>query len=139
MNTIISSTKKAFRFIVLFAALTGSITVFAANGPNEEHPGSASTAEVKYVGVQEGEPLFNVLYNNIPGGRFSVRVQDSDGRLLYQGFYQDKKFDKKFKITNADGAKLVFVVRNFTDNSVQRFEVNTDNRMVEDIEVKEVK
>lgn len=139
MNTLITSAKKAFRFIMLSAAFAGSTTVFAAGRPIEDHPGSASTAEVRYMGSQEGEPLFNILYNNNLGGKFSVRILDSEGHQLYQGLYQDKKFDKKFKVINAEGAKIIFVVRNFQDNSVQRFEVDTDTRMVEDVEVKEVK
>jgi len=34
--------------------------------------------------------------------------------------------------------KLVFVIRNFGDNTVQRFEVNSASRLIEDVEVKEV-
>jgi hypothetical protein len=34
---------------------------------------------------------------------------------------------------------VTFVIRNFGDNSVQRWEVNTNNKIVEDIEVKEIK
>ena len=128
-----------FKFFLLSTALAGVVSVHAAdNGP--EKKGSASTAEVNYIGSPDGEPMFHVVYNNSTGARFSVRVLDADGHQIYQGVFSDKKFDKKFQIaTNDLSGKLVFVVRNFQDNSVQSFQVESDTRMVEDVEVKEVK
>ena len=127
--------------IILAAFLLAGLAVRANdNEPNKDHTGSASTAEVSYVGNQEGEPLFNVMYNNSTGARFSIRVMDSEGRQIYQGVFKERKFNKKFKVTNADNyGKLVFVIRNFQDDSQQRFEVNSNTRVVEDILVKEVK
>src|SRR5258706_7747063 len=138
MNQIISNTKKALKLSALSVLLiTGSLISRAdGNEPVEKHSGSASTAEVKYIGSNEGDPMFNVLYNNSTGARFSVKVLDNEGHQLFQGVYTDKKFDKKFKVTDAANySKLIFVIRNFQDNSVQSFEVNSNTRMVEDVEV----
>ena len=136
MNTI----SKTFRLLTVATVFTGILSAHAAGNGPEKHPGSASTAEVSYIGSQEGEPIFHVQYNNSTGSRFSIRVLDGDGHQIYQAVFTDKKFDKKFKITNTElFGKLVFVVRNFEDNSVQSFQVDSDTRMVEDIEVKEVK
>lgn len=144
MNHIISNTKKVLRLSTLSVLLitAGQISQAAGNEnePVEKHTGSASSAEVKYIGSNEGDPLFNVRYNNSTGTRFSVKVLDNEGHQLFQGIYTDRKFDKKFKV--ADGAsysKLIFVIRNFQDNSTQSFEVNSNTRMVEDVEVTEVK
>ena len=139
MNQIISNTKKVLALSVLL--ITGGLTTRAAGGkePIEKHIGSASTAEVKYIGTNEGDPMFNVLYDNSTGARFSVKVLDNEGHQLFQGVYTDKKFDKKFKVADAASySKLVFVIRNFQDNSVQSFEINSNTRMVEDVEVTEV-
>jgi hypothetical protein len=100
--------------------------------------GSASNAEVKYVNNMAGDFVFNVVYDNATGSRFSLRVLDTDGYQLFQCFYSDKKFDKKFKITDAEG-KFTFIIKNYQDNSTQRFEVNSNTRLVEDVEVKEVR
>jgi hypothetical protein len=142
MNLIISNTKKALALSILL--LSGSLISRAGsnepNEPVEKHSGSASSAEVKYIGSNEGDPLFNVLYNNSTGARFSVKVLDNEGHQLFQGVYTDRKFDKKFKVTDAASySKLIFVIRNFQDNSVQSFEINSNTRMVEDVEVTEVK
>ena len=136
-------------FLILLAAATtqaqGSLFCLVAkdqggNEPIENHPGSASTAEVRYIGSPDGDPLFNVLYTNSTGARFSVKVLDNEGHQLFQGVYTDRKFDRKFKVADAQNySKLTFVIRNFQDNSVQHFEINSNARLVEDVEVKEVK
>ena len=128
-------------FVILFSI---SSLVGFANGGNEGKDGktgtnSASTAEVSYVSGKDGEYLFNVVYNNTTGSRFSVIVIDADGNQLFQALYNDKKFDKKFKLADPnDFGKLTFVIRNFGDNSVQRFEVNENNKLIEEVQVKEV-
>jgi hypothetical protein len=100
---------------------------------------SASTAEVKCISGKDGEYLFNVVYNNTSGSRFSLTVLDAEGNQLFQSQYSDRRFDKKFRLADPDEfARLTFVIRNYGDNSVQRWEVNANNKLVEDIEVKEV-
>jgi hypothetical protein len=138
MNQIISNIKKVLALSVLL--ITGSLVSRAAgNNEPEKHTGSASSAEVKYIGSTEGDPMFNVVYNNSTGARFSVKVLDNEGHQLFQGVYTDKKFDRKFKVADAANySKLIFVIRNFQDNSVQSFEINSNTRMVEDVEVTEV-
>jgi len=144
MNKIISPTRKSFGLFILATLLsftTGSLTARASNEPKEGHRGSATSAEVKYLGSSsEGNPLFNVLYNNSNGARFTLRILDGEGNQIYMSSFWDKKFDKKFKLAETEiSSKLVFIIRNYEDNSEQAFEINSDSRLVEDIEVKEVK
>ena len=101
--------------------------------------GNTNTADVRYIAGSNGEFFFNVVYANAAGSRFSLSIQDEYGNQLYQAFYSDKQFDKKFKLADPESfGKLTFVIRNYGDNSVQRFEVNSNNRLVEDVEVKEI-
>jgi hypothetical protein len=145
MNTIISTTRKFAGLFILATTLSftaGSLTARASgHGPKEHHTGSATSAEVKYIGNSaEGSPLFNVLYNNSNGARFSLRIMDGDGNQIYMASFADKKFDKKFKLAEPEIiGKLVFVIRNYEDNSEQTFEVNSNSHLEESIEVKEVK
>jgi len=127
--------------IVLSLFLAGMSLVSLANGPHDPIADkNANTAEVKCVGNNSGELFFNVLYNNAAGSRFSVTILDETGNTLYSGIYSVKKFDKNFQLADPESfGKLVFVIRNLGDNSVQRFEVNNNSRLVEDVEVKEVK
>jgi hypothetical protein len=143
MNKIIINAKKTVSILTLTAAcFAGSFAANAASGhePKKHNAGSASTAEVFYVGSREGQPLFNVMYNNAAGSRFSVSITDAEGYELYRNSYSDKKFDKKFEIADAvPQGKLTLTIRNFSDNSEQSFEINANTLLVEDVEVKEVK
>jgi len=126
--------------IVLSVILAGASLVSLANGPHDPiGEKKENTAEVKYIGTPEGEFFFDVAYNNAAGSRFSLAIIDEAGNTIFQSVFSDKKFDKRFKLAEPESyGKLEFVIRNFADNSVQRFEVNTASRLVEDIEVKEV-
>lgn len=124
--------------IVLSLFLAGMSLASLANGPVAGK--TESSAEVKYVGNSNGEFFFNVQYDNAAGSRFTVAILDEFGNQLYSGVYSAKKFEKNFRLADPEAfGKLVFVIRNLGDNSVQRFEVNADSRLVEDVEVKEVK
>ena len=131
---ISANTKLVFNSFFLAIVLLASSLLVKAAVPEDKIPATGNTAEVKYIGRHNDQQLFNVLYNNVNGGRFSVRIEDQDGYLLFQDSYTDKKFDKKFRLIESPG-KLVFIIRNYSDNSVQLFEVNSDVRTVEDVVV----
>ena len=125
--------------IVLALLFAGVSLASLANSHEPIGDRSESAAEVKYIAANNGEFFFDVTYNNTSGSRFSVAVLDENGDQIYQNFFSDRKFDKKFKLADPESfGKLTFIIRNLSDNSVQRFEVNANNRLVEDVEVKEV-
>jgi hypothetical protein len=94
---------------------------------------------VKYVGTQDDVILFNVSVDNPNANKFSVIVSDSEGNQLFSEVYNDRKFDKRFRLPKSETGKLTFVVRNFKDASddVHSFEVS--NRVVEDVVVTAIK
>jgi hypothetical protein len=143
MNKIIVNAKNAFTLLAITAAsvaFTANADAAGSHVSKKHNAGSASTAEVSYIGSQEGQPLFSVSYNNNEGGRFGVSITDAEGDQLFQAYYRDRKFDKKFKISDAaPRGKLLLTIHNFQDNSEQSFEINANTRLVEDVEVKEVK
>jgi hypothetical protein len=124
--------------IALFIGI--SLAGFANGGDSTKaHGADASAAEVKYLAGKDGDVLFNVVYNNVTGQRFSVLVLDEFGNQIYQHSFSDKQFDRKFKLADPESTNsLTFIIRNYGDNSVQRFRVDTSNRLIEDVEVKEV-
>ena len=146
MKSTIVNIRKALSFSLLTLTLAGvSLASRANNGNDEGKKGStgsssAGTADVKCIAGNDGAYLFNVVYNNISNTRFSVVIQDAEGNQLFQSLYSDKKFDKKFKLAQPEEfGGLTFIIRNLADNSVQRFEVDANSRVIEDVEVKEVK
>ncbi|MBS1601225.1 MAG: hypothetical protein JST42_01060 [Bacteroidetes bacterium] len=145
MQSTIVNIRKAAVCSLFTLTLAGASLVSRANNGNEGKKGetgktSANTADLKYIADKDGSCLFNVVYNNISNSRFSVVILDAEGDQLFQSQYSDKKFDRKFKLAQPeDFGRLTFIIRNLADNTVQRFEVDANSRLVEDVEVKEVK
>jgi hypothetical protein len=139
MKPMISRLRKSIS-LSLLTILFGSISlVTLANGNEPIGDHSAATAEVKYIATKEGQGLFNVIYKNAAGTRFSITVLDEYGNQLYRGLFSDRRFDRKFKLADPESvSKLIFVVRNFGDDSVQRFEVDATSQIVEDVRVTEL-
>jgi hypothetical protein len=130
--------KKLFS-IALFIGI--SVVGFANGSDSLRRRGvDASAAEIKYIAGKDGDVLFNVVYNNASGQRFSVLVLDEFGNQLYQNTFSDKKFDRKFKLADPESTNsLTFIISNYGDNSVQRFRVDATSQLVEDIQVKELR
>jgi hypothetical protein len=137
---LISSIRKTIS-LSLLTVVFGCVSLATfANGNEPIADGTTATAEVKYIAAKNGDGMFNVVYNNAAGTRFSVVVLDEYGNQLYQGFFSDRKFDRKFKLADPEStSKLTFVIRNFSDNTVQRFQVDATSRLVEDVQVKELR
>ncbi len=140
MQTINVNTKRFLNIFFVSAVLSITSLATRANsvGDRTGDDNGDKTAAVKYIGSLDGQRMFNVLYTNNSGARFSVKVQDGEGNLIFKGSFTDKKFDKKFKLEGTDTDKLVFTITNSSDNSTQAFEVNASTRLVEYIEVKEL-
>lgn len=134
-----NNTKRAF-FLFALAAIIATASSFTAINNKKHAKGSASHAEVMYAGTQEGLPLFHLLYDNRDSSRFSVSIMDADGYTLFQSVYNDRKFDRVFMIADPEAtAKLTFVIRDLADHSEQAFEINANTRLVEDVDVRELK
>ena len=145
MKSAIANIRKVAVFSLFTLTLAGTGLVSRANNGNEGNKGttgttSANTADVKYIADNNGGYLFNVIYNNISNSRFSVIILDANGDQLFQSHYSDKQFNRKFKLAQPEEfGRLTFIIRNLADNTVQRFEVDANSRLIEDVEVKEVK
>jgi hypothetical protein len=139
---LISRIRKTVSLTAL-TILFGTVSLVSLGNGNEpigEHSASSTTAEVKYIAVKDGAGLFNVIYNNTAGNRFSIVILDEDGNQLYQGYFTDRHFNRKFQLADPEStSKLTFVIRDCRDNAVQRFQVDATSRFVEDVEVREVR
>jgi hypothetical protein len=100
----------------------------------------AGNAELKYIPISETQGVFNVAYNNEAGSRFVLEIEDQDGDRLYQNIFSDKLFNKNFQLADPESyPRLVFIIRNLGDHSLQRWEVETRTHLVEEVKVEELK
>lgn len=125
--------KRAF----LAVLLTGAV-FFTASAQQTVSETTAPKASVYYVGISDNMKVFNLKCDNTAGDKLEVAVYNANGDRLYAGTYTDEKLSKTFK-TPSDIGDLYFVVRNNRTNDVQKFEVSTETKMVEEVVVTKVR
>ena len=129
---ILSAISKFTLGVVMFTGVATTAHAQAKYGTKKK-----KNAEVKYIGSADDQVMFNVSYNNPTNNKFVVTVLDEDGTKLFQSVYNDKKFDKRFKLPKTDKTKLTFEIRNNREIELkQTFEINT--RIVEDVVVTKI-
>ena len=132
MQSINTIAKRFFFGNLLVAAL------FLSASANTRHSAiiSPEKVEVKYTGLDVNNLLsFNVKYSNPTGNTFSLVVLDENGDQLFKGSYGDKNFDKTFKLPKSEVSKVTFVIEDTKQGSKEKFDVNINTRVVEDVTV----
>jgi len=137
--------KRFFLGNILAAAIFLSMQASAANtrivGFNEGEKSIDSSKtnklEVKYLGSQNDNLIFDVHYNNLKGTSFAFVVKDEDGDVLFEKEYNNKQFHKKVELARIDDLKkLSFSIVSYGDNLVQTKDIMIKTRFVEDVLVK---
>lgn len=136
--------KHSFKLFVkkITASLLVSVVFFlsaSASQPPADTIYTEKTATVKYIGADKETYVFSVSYNNESGDRFILRILDAEGNVLYTGSYNERKFDKRFRLIKEGNDKISFVIKNLKDNTVQTFAISTITQVIEDIVVTKVK
>lgn len=95
---------------------------------------STDKVEVKYTGVDVNNQLsFNIKYANPAGNNFSLVILDENGEQLFKAIYDNKKFDKTFKLPKSETSKLSFVIEDNKTSYKEKFDVNVKTRVIEDV------
>ena len=94
-----------------------------------------TNAVVTYLGKNDDMMLVQVQFDNTTGEKFNITVKDADGSTLYTQVFNDKKFDKNFRVPLVENDKITFVIRNISDKTSETFEVNSNTRTIEDVVV----
>ena len=93
--------------------------------------------EIKYLGAPDGQPVFQIQFDNASGETYVLSIKSDDGTVLYTEKVKDKKFLKKIKWNNSDTdkTKLIFTLTGEKEKTTQMFEINTTLRQVQDVVV----
>jgi hypothetical protein len=94
--------------IALFLSAAIITNVSFANG--ETKNSSELKAKVSYVGATGEEVLFNMNFENAEGKKFTVRITDAAGDILYINNYKEKKYQQTFKAPKSLTSKLTFEI-----------------------------
>jgi hypothetical protein len=98
---------------------------------------AASQPVVTYLGSGDEQMAFNMKYENAAGAKFLLTVADSEGEILFDQVFTDKKFNKTFKVP-AEIGRLSFVIRDLRTKQLKKIEINTERRFVEEVSVTRV-
>jgi hypothetical protein len=95
-----------------------------------------STAEVLYAGYQDGMLAFKVNYKNITGEKFTLKVKDSNGDIIYIQDFTDKNFNKTFLLTrDIDTEHFTFIIGKKGNETTQTFKVGFTTKVLENVVV----
>lgn len=123
----ISTMKK----LLLAAFLISNSILISYAGP--VRPGDKSKeVAVTSLGVSEGKVKFNLKCANADGDRFCVELADTEGNKLYKEIFTDKHFNKTF-VTSTDLGKIFLIVTKFKDKSRHKFEISTEERIIQEV------
>jgi len=121
--------------LFLVAATSGDVKA------NNQTPTSivdslSSSAEVFYAGLQDGMLAFKVNYKNLSGEKFTLKVKDSDGDIIYIQDFTDKNFNKTFLLArDIDTEHFTFIIGKKGNETAQSFKVGFTTKVLENVVV----
>jgi len=128
----IASVKKIFKAVFFLSFFIFSTTLDASANKGNSVPPSAT---VSFIGSENSELSFSMIYENEAAEKFYITILDAEGIILFEGIYNDKKFNKIFKLPSEIGA-ITFVIRGQKSRFEKKFKVTTEYRIAEEVFVK---
>lgn len=97
--------------------------------------GDRNISEVKYLGTKESNMMsFSVKYHNSAGDSFIVSVLDGNKESVYEGYFNDKNFNKIINIPASDN-NITFLIRTRKEVLKQKFNIVVKESMQTTIQV----
>ena len=130
MKTFISRSKViAIAFVLTFSL--ASEENFAHNTDNK----SDTPVELKYIGKENNQPLFQLNLNNNEADEFVIALKDLSGSVIYSEVVKGKQISRKYRLnTDEIGiSDIRFEVSNKRSNTKTVYAVRTTSRVVEDV------
>jgi len=128
----IASVKKIFKTVFFLSFFILSITLHASAKKGNLLPTNTS---VSFIGSANSELSFSMIYENEAAEKFYITILDAEGIILFEGIYNDKKFNKIFKLPSEIRA-ITFVIRGPKSRFEKKFKVTTEYRIAETVFVK---
>lgn len=135
MTNLSNTVRKA---ILQFSLASFFLFLFVPALQAQERIKSLNTAvAIKYIGMVDDNPLFQIEFDNKNTETYHVSIKDEEGNILYNEKFRDLKYSRKFKFERHDGQemKLTFVLAGEKESQTQVFEVSTSIRVIQDVVV----
>lgn len=131
MKTIISRSK----IIAIAFALSFSLAS-AESFASDTNKKSDNTVELKYIGNENNQPLFQLNLNNKEADEFIVTLKDLSGHVIYSEEVKGIQVSRKYRLNTDEievSSGIRFEVTSKNTNTKTVYAVNTTSRVVEDV------
>jgi hypothetical protein len=104
-----------------------------ANGGDKKE----ATAELKYIGKLNNQPVFEVSFNNQEEKEFVVTIVDDSKNVLYKDVITAGISSRKYALNIEDlgNIALQFEITSKKTNKTTVYQINKESRVVEDVVV----
>lgn len=118
--------------------ITASIPSFANNKKIESLSSASIQPSVKYVGTNDKGSSFLVKVDAAAPVKFQVYIKNDAGVVLYSRAFESAGFAKTFLVENTEynDLQLSFTIKTLADGKEQTFNVNSEERVVNEVVVK---
>ena len=117
MKKVMSKNKAIIIAMMAFISTSFSNPVSAMDKKSDP-PG----VEIKYLGFQDKNPVFEILTNNLQADNFLITIRDKEGTILFSEKLSGKNLSRKYRIdTEEEIAKggLRFEVRSVNSKKTE--------------------
>jgi|SRR6478672_12317544 len=122
---------KNFGTIALVVALSFTATVSWAFDGTKDTP----VVSLKYVGLVQNQPLFQLDLNSVEETDFYVSIKDQYGQVIYSEKIKAKNFTRNYRLnTSVDDAILKVEVRE-GNKKPEVFTINRNTRYYEETSI----
>jgi len=122
---------KNFGTIALVVALSFTATVSWAFDGTKDTP----VVSLKYVGLVQNQPLFQLDLNSVEETDFYVSIKDQYGQVIYSEKIKAKNFTRNYRLnTSVDDAILKVEVRE-GNKKPEVFTINRNTRYYEETNI----
>lgn len=95
-----------------------------------------SRAEISFAGNEDDVLLFDVKIENENSDKFTVTIKDENGEVIFEQNYNDKNFNKRFKMLNGSAyGNLYFSITSWNKELEGTFAVSTSHKTVDEVNI----
>lgn len=134
MKKVMSKNKTA---IIALAAFVGVAFANPVSATETNPP----AVQVKYLGFQQSNPVFEIVLNNSETDNYLISIKDETGHLLYTEKLNGKNISRKYRIDTEDeiaAGTLVFEVRSVKTKKTNIYTVGVTETVTRDVAVNKI-
>jgi hypothetical protein len=139
-NNVRSAVKNMLTPAAIACILMATAAPYTAHAEGTKEV-AKTPVEVKYLGTNETQPIFQVDINNLKGEDLFVVLKDDEGGTLYRERFNKRSFSRKFQLNLPDPSnmKVTMTVSSKDGKNTQEFQINNETKFVEDVVVTRVR